>query len=57
VVGFIHLLLYYKETAHGTNLIGGWVDPKADLDVVERKRLSYPCLKSNPDSSVILPVA
>jgi hypothetical protein len=33
------------------------VGPKAHLDAVEKKKITFPCLKSNLDSSVIQPIA
>jgi hypothetical protein len=45
-----------RETIPGTYKIGGWVDPRAGLDDVEkRKFLTLPELKLN--SSVVQPVA
>jgi hypothetical protein len=37
--------------------IGGWICPRADIDVVWKKKISLPCRESNPDSSVAQPVA
>jgi hypothetical protein len=45
------------ETAAGTHCIGGWVGPRAGLDVMEKRKIPCPCLELNPDSSVIQPVA
>jgi hypothetical protein len=36
------------EKAHGTHWIGGWVDPRAGLDTVEKRKISCPCRKSKP---------
>jgi hypothetical protein len=44
-----------RERTPGTNFIGGWVDPRADLDDVE-KRNSLPYQDSNFDLSVVLSV-
>jgi hypothetical protein len=44
------------ETTPGTHWIGGWVDPRASLDDVEkRKFLTLP--DSNSDPSVVHPIA
>jgi hypothetical protein len=44
------------EGTPGTHWIGGWVDPRAGLDDMEkRKSLSY--RDSNSDPSVVQPVA
>jgi hypothetical protein len=44
------------ERAPGTHWIGGWVDPRAGLDDVEkRKFLTY--RDSNSDPSVVQPVS
>jgi hypothetical protein len=37
-----------RERAHGTHWIGGWVDPRAGLDDVEKR---------NSDPSIVQPVA
>jgi hypothetical protein len=44
------------ERAPGIRWIGGWVDPRAGPDAVD-KRLSYLYRDSNPDSYAILPEA
>jgi hypothetical protein len=36
------------------HLIGGWVDPRADLDAVTKRRNSYSSRESNP---VVQPIA
>jgi hypothetical protein len=43
----------------GTNWIGGWVGPRADLDVLEKRKISFPYRhsKSEPYSPVALPTA
>jgi hypothetical protein len=56
VVSFTPRPLYPRERAPGTNCIGGWVDPRAGLDNMEKwKFLTLPGL--NPDLSVVQPVA
>jgi hypothetical protein len=37
--------------------IGGWVDLRASLDVMEKKKISCPRQKLNPQSLVAQPVA
>jgi hypothetical protein len=37
VVSFTPLPLYPQERAPGTHLIGGWVDPRASLDDMEKR--------------------
>jgi hypothetical protein len=39
------------ETAPCTHWIGGWVDPRAVLDVVVKKKILSPYQDSNPRSS------
>jgi hypothetical protein len=29
--------------------IGGWMGPRADLDVVSKRKITSPCRESNPD--------
>jgi hypothetical protein len=49
VVSFTPLPLYPRERAPGTHLIGGWVEPRADVDNVEkRKFLILPGLELRP---------
>jgi hypothetical protein len=45
------------ETATGTRCLGGSVGSRASLDVTENINESYPYRESNPDFSVVLPVA
>jgi hypothetical protein len=45
------------DTAPISHCIGGWVDPRPRLDVMKKiKILSLPGI-SNPDSSIVQPVA
>jgi hypothetical protein len=37
-----------REIAGGSQSIGGWVGPRADLDVVKYRQNSCPCRESNP---------
>jgi hypothetical protein len=39
------------HTGHGENYIGVLVGLRAGLDILEKRRISKPCLDSNPDSS------
>jgi hypothetical protein len=43
----------------GTNWIGGWEGPRADLDVLETRKISFPYrhLKPEPSSPVAVPTA
>jgi hypothetical protein len=41
------------ETAPGTDCIGGRMGPTSGLDVVDKRSITCPCLKSNPDSSAV----
>jgi hypothetical protein len=43
-------LLAPKERAPPTNSIGSFAGPRADLDVVKRRKITCSCLKSNPDT-------
>jgi hypothetical protein len=36
------------ERALDTHWIGGWVGPRASLDTVEKRKVSYSCKQSNP---------
>jgi hypothetical protein len=47
----------HAETVLGTHWVRGWVGPKAGMDAVEELKISFPCLESNPNSSVVQPVA
>jgi hypothetical protein len=56
VVSFMPQPLYTKGKNLSTHWIGGWVDPGAGLDNVEKRKFSTPPdLNSNP--SVVQPVA
>jgi hypothetical protein len=56
VVSFTPRPLYPKETVPGIHLTGDWVDPKAGLDDVEKKKF-LPYRNSNSDPSVVKLVA
>jgi hypothetical protein len=40
-----------------THFTVNWAHHRADLDVMEKRKISYPCRESNPDSSAVQPVA
>jgi hypothetical protein len=40
--------LYPGGKSPGTYWIGSWVRPRAGLDAVEYRKISYPCWESNP---------
>jgi hypothetical protein len=46
VVSFMSQLLYPWGNNHGTHWIRGWVNPKAGLDIVMKRKL-LPCQESN----------
>jgi hypothetical protein len=56
VVSFTPRPLYTRERAPGTHCIGGWVDPRAGLDNIEKWKF-WPYRDSNPELSVVQPVA
>jgi hypothetical protein len=45
------------ERAPGTHWVGVWVGPGAGLDDVEKRKLLNLSGDSNPDSSVVQPIA
>jgi hypothetical protein len=45
------------ERAPGTRWIGGWVDPRAGLDLVSKRKIPSSHRKSNPDHPVVQPIA
>jgi hypothetical protein len=46
-----------RERAAGTNWIGGWVGPRAILDVVMKRKISSPRWESNSRTPIVQPVA
>jgi len=40
-----------------THWIGGWVGPRAILDVVVKREIPSPCRVSNPRTLIIQPIA
>jgi len=41
--------LYPRERTAGTHWTGGWVGPRAGLDIEDRGKILCPCRESNPD--------
>jgi hypothetical protein len=60
VVSFTPLLLYLCRKQHpapSTHCIEGWVDPRADLDIIKKRNICpLPGIK-HPNSLAILPIA
>jgi hypothetical protein len=46
-----------RERAPRTHWIGDWVDPRAGLDTVAKRKIPSPPRESNPDHPVVQPVA
>jgi hypothetical protein len=46
-----------RETAPSTKFIGFWVSPTADLEVIQKRNISFLCRESNHDSSVLQTIA
>jgi hypothetical protein len=46
-----------RERAPGTHWIGGWVDPRAVLEAVMKRKISRPRRESNPRTPIVQPVA
>jgi hypothetical protein len=46
-----------KERASITHSTEDWIDPKAGLDTVKKRRLSCPSQKSNRNMSAVQPLA
>jgi hypothetical protein len=40
--------LYPRKRAIGTHWIGSWVGPRAGLDAMEKRKISFSCRRSNP---------
>jgi hypothetical protein len=45
------------ERAPSTHWIGGWVGPRAVLDMVVKRKIPSPHWKSNPRTLIVQPVA
>jgi len=46
-----------REREPGTHCTGGWVGFRAGLDIVLKRKIPSPCWKSNPNHSIIQPIA
>jgi hypothetical protein len=46
-----------RERAPGTHWIGGWVDPRAFLDAVVKRKIPSPRRESNPRTPIVRPIA
>jgi hypothetical protein len=46
-----------REKAPGTHWIGGWVGPRAVLDLVVKRKIPSPHCESNPRTPIVQPVA
>jgi hypothetical protein len=46
-----------RERTLGTRWIGGWVDPRAVLDTVVKRKIPSPRRESNPRTQIVQPVA
>jgi hypothetical protein len=51
-----HTALPPGKQPPGTHCIGGWVGPRTDLDVMEKRKI-LPCQEGNTDSLAVQPVA
>jgi hypothetical protein len=49
--------LYPQGKSPGTHLIEGWVDPRAVLDAVVKRKIPTNRRESNPRTPIIQPVA
>jgi hypothetical protein len=57
VVSFTPLPLYPRERAPGTHFIGGWVDPRAGLDDMDKRKFFDLTETRTPALPVVQPVA
>jgi hypothetical protein len=55
VVNFTPRPVYPVERAPGAHCIGGWVGPRAGLDAVKKRKISFSCRESNPDHPAVTP--
>jgi hypothetical protein len=46
-----------REIAPGTHWIGGWVGPRAVLDMVVKRKILSPHWESNPRTLIVQPIA
>jgi hypothetical protein len=58
VTGQLHALVALppRERSHATHWIKGQEAPRASQDAVEKRKISYPCWESNPDSTGVQPI-
>jgi len=45
-----------RERAPGTHLTGGWVNLRAGMDAVSKRKISSPRRESKPEHSVAIPI-
>jgi hypothetical protein len=50
-------LLYPKESVPGTHFIAGWMGSKSGLNAVDKRKNACSYRESNPNSSIVEPVA
>jgi hypothetical protein len=53
VVSYMPRLLYPRDKRPQYPLDRGWLDPRGELEAVEKRKASCLCSESNPDSSVV----
>jgi hypothetical protein len=41
------------ENRHNIHRIGGWMNPRADMDEIKMEKISFICWESNPDPSFV----
>jgi hypothetical protein len=46
-----------RTRAPGTHWIGGWVAPRAGLDMVSKRKIPSHCWESNSDHLIVQPIA
>jgi hypothetical protein len=51
--GQLHVPASLSPTKGCTDRLGGWVDPRAGLDAVEKKKIALPGLKPEPVARTI----
>jgi hypothetical protein len=57
VVSFTIRQLYPQKKVPGTHWIGGWVGPRAVLDMVVKRKIPIHRWESNPRTPIVQPVA
>jgi hypothetical protein len=53
VISFMPLSPYPQGTVHITKQTGGWVGPRTSLNIVEKRKISYPCWKLDLTSPAV----